>query len=114
MKKALRKFAFQEMQAPTEENENRHSRKRPAFNRMTLLLFSQSENSGAALPNAIPPLDRMPYRRVQSCRLSATDSTRHNTRPPIGSRMLSAYHSEERKVQALYFLVVGINPPKPP
>jgi len=28
--------------------------------------------------------------------------------------VLSAYHSEERKVQALYILVVGINPPKPP
>ena len=29
-------------------------------------------------------------------------------------RVFSAYHSEERKVQAPYILVVGINPPKPP
>ena len=56
----------------------------------------------------------MPFYRMQLCRLRPANRTRHSIRRPFGLRRLSAYHSEERKVQALYILVVGINPPKPP
>jgi len=56
----------------------------------------------------------MPSLDMQSPAQCWTACTSPHTRPHAVIRVRSAYHSEERKVQALYTLVVGINPPKPP